>query len=150
MTFADDLASHISTNWSGAVTAAGLIDSYTDQPEAAYADNAGLDVILVLEANPHHRLDPLGTTHQHETITWQVHLWARTTADLKARLVVMVNEARHVCHSNNHALTGYSWHRPVHAEYHLDKRTLNEPSAKRGPEAKAVILVEGYKNGRGV
>ena len=110
MTFADDVAAHINTHFAAAAKPA-IIDNWYDQTMKARQKWGNNDIILVLE---HPRaMDPVGVAHENTTFIADVYVHARkkgASANIKARLVVIMDEVKHVLHCENHLIAGYTNH----------------------------------------
>lgn len=150
MTLADDLASHLSTNFDASKKTTGMIfDSLYDRPrEATGAAATRYDMVLVEELDDDYQ--PAGWSHENISRGALVRVWARVLngeADMKARLDTIVDEARHVLNSQNHLLSGYTYHYAHRVNYHISKEKINTPNREEGY---AVLLWTGYKNGRGI
>lgn len=147
MTIADDVAAHISTNFTVGLKTTGMIfDALIDRPKEV-TGSAATRYDMVLVENLDESYTPAGWGHEDSNVGCAVRVWARVPVaaeDMKARLKVIVDEVRHTLNSHNHALSGYTWHHARQANYHIDKEKISAPNRAEGY---AVLLFEGRTYG---
>lgn len=151
MTFADDVATHLDTHYAAAAKPA-IIDNWYDQTQKDREKWGNNDIILVLE---HPRaMEAVGVAHKNTLYIADVYVWARkkgASANIKARLIVIMDEVEHVLHSENHLIAGYTSHAATVYRDDSDKEKLVSlaPPIPAG-EAFGRLSFVAYKKGRGV
>ena len=147
MTFADDVATHLSTNYTAGLKSAGMVfDNIEDKTDAQWQQSGAVDVVMVIEQP--HTLTPLGWGHVDQTEHATIKVWARVlngAATMKERLDVVMDELEHVMHWTNHAIAGYTFHYCASRFDGSDKDRLVSAAKK---EAYGVMTFLAFKNGR--
>lgn len=115
--FADDVASHINTNWntdSGNRPKPDLIDNFLDKTWETINKSYGRDkdVCLVLDDDEETR--PFGWSLVRQIYRATIFLYAKSTAGtpstVKGRLEALMDQVEHVLDSRNHRISGYTFH----------------------------------------
>jgi len=147
MTFADDVASHLTTNFAAATKSTGMIfDNIIDKTTAQWQQAGALDVVMVIEQP--HTLTPSGWGHVDQVEACTLKVWARvkgSSADLKSRLDVIMDELEHTLHWKNHAISGYTFHA---ATGRFDGTDKDEATSAAHPQAYGTLTFIAYKTGR--
>ena len=147
MTFADDVASHISTNFTAGTKSAGMIfDNIEDKTSAQWGQTGGLDVVMVIDQTA--TINEAGWGHVNAFEAATIKIWARikgASANVKDRLKVIMDEVEHTLHWFNHKISGYTFH---HCSSRFDGSDKDAISHSGHPEAYGVLTVVARKNGR--
>jgi len=147
MTFADDVASHLSTNYTAGLKSAGMVfDNIEDKTSAQWQQSGGFDVVQVIDQTA--TLNPGGWGHLDVMEAADVRVYARVlsgSATMKERLDVIMDEVEHTLHWHNHPISGYSFHLCTSRRDGSDKDVVNRAGH---PEAYGFMTFIGYKNGR--
>ena len=135
--FADDVASHIDSNWNEDSGNNPKPSSIVNALDAPRWDTEGLheDRILLHSETLGNSVAGLG--HENKAYSLVVRVWAATTdgtaSSVKERLEIMRAEVEHVLNSKNHLISGFTLH------YCRDWRNLSDGyNAKLSKGAKAV------------
>jgi len=147
VTFADDVASHISTNYTAGIKSTGMVfDNIEDKTGAQWNQVSGFDIVMVIDQTA--TLNPAGWGHVDAMEAATIKVWARVkgaSANVKDRLKVIMDEVEHVLHWFNHKISGYTFH---HCTSRFDGSDKDAIAFVGKPEAYGVMTVIANKNGR--
>ena len=144
---ADDVASHLSTNFTAGTKSTGMIfDNIVDKTDAQWKQAGAVDVVMVIEQP--YTLREAGWGHVDQAEAYTVKVWARVlsgSATLKERLEVILDEVEHTLHWKNHAMSGYTFHM---ATGRVDGSDKDQVVSAAHPQAYGTLTMIALKTGR--
>jgi hypothetical protein len=147
MTFADGVASHLTTHFTAGLKSAGMVfDNIIDKTNAQWDQTGSFDIVQVIDQVA--TLHPGGWGHVERRETADLRIFARVkgaSANVKDRLLVIMDEVEHVLHWYNHPISGYSFHQCTSRWDGSDKDVVNRSGQ---PQAYGMMTFVAWKHGR--
>ena len=151
--FADDVASHIDTNWdtdSGNRPKPDLLDNFLDNTWETINKSygKGKDVLLVLDDDEENR--PFGWSLVRKIYRATIFIYARSAAGTpstyKGRLEALMDQIEHCLDSRNHLISGYTYHQVTNMRITTDQGDRN----KLPKQERAQMTFIAYKKSGGL